>query len=100
MNKKTFLIFLSLVFCANAVGRKLEESKALSDSAIRQKIVKQSIAAYSGNCPCPFNTMRNGHACGSRSAYSRPGGASPICYAKDVSKAMVDNWRAQHVKEK
>jgi hypothetical protein len=24
--------------------------------------------------------MRNGRACGGRSAYSRPGGAAPLCY--------------------
>lgn len=33
-----------------------------------------------GRCDCPYDLMRNGRLCGGRSAYSRPGGRSPICY--------------------
>lgn len=33
-----------------------------------------------GTCDCPYDLMRNGRACGGRSAYSRPGGRSPVCY--------------------
>lgn len=33
-----------------------------------------------GRCDCPYDLMRNGRACGGRSAYSRPGGRSPVCY--------------------
>lgn len=35
---------------------------------------------YVGRCDCPYDVMRNGRLCGGRSAYSRPGGRSPICY--------------------
>ncbi|MGV1910363.1 SH3 domain-containing protein [Agrobacterium vitis] len=35
---------------------------------------------YVGTCDCPYDLMRNGRACGGRSAYSRPGGRSPQCY--------------------
>jgi uncharacterized protein YgiM (DUF1202 family) len=35
---------------------------------------------YVGTCDCPYDRMRNGRACGGRSAYSRPGGRSPVCY--------------------
>ncbi|PZO74558.1 MAG: SH3 domain-containing protein [Mesorhizobium amorphae] len=35
---------------------------------------------YVGTCDCPYDRMRNGRACGGRSAYSRPGGRSPQCY--------------------
>jgi hypothetical protein len=42
---------------------------------------------------CPDDTMRNGRACGGRSAYSRPGGASPLCYPSDVTAAMIDSYR-------
>jgi catechol 2,3-dioxygenase-like lactoylglutathione lyase family enzyme len=31
-----------------------------------------------------------------RSAYSRPGGASPKYYPKDISKAEVEAYRASH----
>lgn len=37
-------------------------------------------ASSSGSCDCPYDTDSAGNSCGSRSAYSRPGGASPICY--------------------
>ena len=66
---------------------------AQSDAQIRQKIIKASIASYSGNCPCPYKTKSNGHRCGGNSAYSRPGGESPKCFASDVSAAEVKAWR-------
>lgn len=68
---------------------------AQSDAQIRQKIIKASIAAYSGNCPCPYNTKSNGHRCGGNSAYSRPGGESPKCFASDISAAEVKAWRGR-----
>lgn len=37
---------------------------AISDAQIKQILIKQSIANYSGNCPCPYNTARNGSRCG------------------------------------
>lgn len=69
------------------------KSTRKTDDQIRQEMIAASIAAYSGSCPCPYNTDRRGHRCGGRSAYSRPGGASPLCYAKDVTKKMVDDYR-------
>lgn len=69
---------------------------AQSDAQIRQSIIRESIAAYSGPCPCPYNVMRNGRSCGGRSAYSRPGGAAPICYPRDVGAAEVAAWRRAH----
>lgn len=44
----------------------------------RNEIILQSIASYQGSCPCPYNTDRAGRRCGKRSAWSRPGGYSPI----------------------
>ena len=38
----------------------------------------------SGSCDCPYDTDRRGRSCGKRSAYSRPGGRSPICYVRDL----------------
>lgn len=66
---------------------------AMSDAAVKRAIVRESINNYPGNCPCPFNTARNGSSCGRRSAYSRAGGYSPICYASDVSAADVRAYR-------
>lgn len=59
---------------------------------IVQEIIQRSLAGYSGNCPCPYNRMRNGRSCGGNSAYSKPGGASPLCYPSDVSQAMIDRY--------
>lgn len=64
-----------------------------SDAQVRQRIIRQSIAAYPGPCPCPYSVMRNGRSCGGRSAYSRPGGYAPLCYPRDVSAAEVAEHR-------
>ena len=34
--------------------------------------------------------------CGGRSAYSRPGGASPLCYESDISDVMVKQTREKY----
>ena len=39
-----------------------------------------SYSSYSGNCMCPYNLDAAGRRCGNRSAWSRSGGASPVCY--------------------
>ena len=65
----------------------------LTDAQIRKILIAESIASYPGNCPCPYNTARNGSMCGGRSAYSRPGGAAPFCYPKDVTDEMVREYR-------
>lgn len=67
---------------------------AQSDADIKRKIIAQSIASYSGSCPCPYNTDRAGRKCGKRSAYSKPGGYSPICYESDVTQEMIEDYRA------
>jgi len=67
--------------------------------AIRQAIIRDSIAKYQATGhpgACPYNLMRNGRQCGDRSACSRPGGASPLCYANDVTDSMAAAWRRAH----
>ena len=66
-----------------------------TDAEDRQLMIRESIAAYSGSCPCPYNVDRAGRQCGGRSAYSRPGGASPLCYATDISDEQLARWRAR-----
>ena len=71
----------------------------LSDEQVRSAIVQESVRAYLATghpCACPFNSARAGHACGGRSAYSRPGGAAPLCYPSDVSAGKVADWRRAH----
>lgn len=62
----------------------------------KQAIINESIRSYSGSCPCPYNTDRAGRRCGGRSAWSRPGGRSPMCYDSDVSKTRLDAFLARH----
>lgn len=59
-------------------------------------IIKASLRSYSGACPCPYNTMRNGRRCGGNSAYSKPGGRSPICYPGDVTERMIAEFINRH----
>lgn len=61
----------------------------------REAIIRQSIASYPGSCPCPYNVDRGGRRCGGRSAWSRPGGYSPICYDSDVSQSRLDSYFAR-----
>jgi hypothetical protein len=72
------------------------KEKPLTDAQIRQILIDESIAAYEGHCPCPYSKARNGSLCGKRSAYSKPGGAEPLCYAKDVTDDMVRDYREAH----
>ncbi|MEI9850101.1 MAG: hypothetical protein WDN24_03615 [Sphingomonas sp.] len=64
-----------------------------TDAQIRQKIIRESIESYPGNCPCPYNRARNGSRCGMRSAWNRAGGYAPKCFASDVSNAEVLAYR-------
>jgi hypothetical protein len=69
------------------------------DNAVRQQIIQSSVNDYRATgypCACPYNTARNGSRCGNRSAYSRPGGAAPLCYPKDITDQMVRDWKKQH----
>jgi hypothetical protein len=91
-NMKLALRFSALILALCLVGAQTTKPKK-TDAAIKQEIIDESIASYRGNCPCPYNTDRAGRRCGARSAYSRPGGASPICYAKDVTQKMVEEYR-------
>lgn len=64
-----------------------------NDSAVKKAVIQESINNYSGNCPCPYNRASNGSRCGKRSAYSRPGGESPICFESDVTQGMIRAYK-------
>ncbi|HET9862738.1 MAG TPA: hypothetical protein VFP37_04805 [Steroidobacteraceae bacterium] len=71
-------------------------STQMTDAQVRQQIVRESVASYSGRCPCPENTDSAGRRCGARSAYSKPGGARPICYTREVSDEQIREFRKRH----
>ncbi len=70
----------------------------LSDSEIRKILIQQSVSKYPGNCPCPYFRVSNGSRCGKRSAWSRPGGYSPLCFKSDISEKMVNKYRSRMLK--
>ncbi len=72
------------------------DAARLSDAQVKQAVIRESLASYPGTCPCPYNTDRRGHSCGRRSADSRPGGYSSICYAEQVTSAMIVDYRRAH----
>ena len=97
------LAMLSTAYASGDGGSSLTEKssetggkKRLSDAQIKQLLIDESIAAYDGNCPCPYSHARNGSRCGKRSAYSREGGAAPLCYPDDVTREMVQAYRDAH----
>ncbi len=65
----------------------------LSPTIIIQRIIAESLANYPGTCACPYSTDRRGRRCGNRSAYSKPGGYAPICFAQDVTTSMIEAYR-------
>lgn len=68
----------------------------LSDEEIAAVLIQESIRNYSGSCPCPYNLMKNGKRCGGHSAYSKPGGKSPLCYRDDVTEELIEEWKVVH----
>ncbi|AVO77099.1 MULTISPECIES: hypothetical protein [Klebsiella] len=96
MNIKFVVISVFAVVCVFASDISIAKSNSLSDDQVRQRIIDDSVASYPGTCACPFNTARNGSSCGGRSAWSKVGGYSPICYKKEVTKEMVKAWRQEN----
>jgi hypothetical protein len=92
---RLFISIALTVFCCTGYGQALPKPRA-TDAEIKHMIIEDSIAQYRGSCPCPYSVARNGSSCGGRSAYSKPGGASPICYASDISQQMVVNYRVRY----
>ena len=70
--------------------------EALTDAAIIVLVIAGSIAIYKSTgkpCACPSDLMRNGAACGNRSAYVKPNGARPLCFPTDVTLPMIEAYR-------
>lgn len=91
MNLKRYYILALMIMVVPVYAAEI----GLSDTEIRKRMIEESIAAYPGNCPCPYNRARNGSRCGKRSAWSRPGGRTPLCYESDIPDKMVNRYRAK-----
>lgn len=90
--KKTGTGFVAILAFLCAFSANARETQ-VTDASIVKAIIQESIDGYSGNCPCPYSSARNGSRCGKRSAYSREGGEEPICYKDDVTKEMINDYR-------
>lgn len=86
---------LSLALILGAACFALPAS-AFSLETIKTRMIEESIMAYSGSCPCPYNRDRAGRKCGKRSAYSRPGGRSPLCYTSDISDKQAQTYASRN----
>ena len=94
---KIMRIVVSLIiFCIFLALPLFAADKTITDAEVRQLTIEESISSYPGNCPCPYNRASNGSRCGKRSAWSRAGGYSPLCYESDVSDEMVESYRSKH----
>jgi hypothetical protein len=72
--------------------------KGVTAAEIAAILIAASRSAYHSTgrpCACPDDLTRNGSACGGRSAYSRPGGAAPLCYPQDITPAMIEAYKQQ-----
>jgi len=88
---------MKLAYIATVFFLLFSSTSFANDSTIKRKIIAESINSYPGNCPCPYNSARNGSSCGRRSAYSRAGGYSPLCYEKDVTQEMVNDYKSRNM---
>jgi hypothetical protein len=93
----TVAVFVSLVLWALVLWPMLAwPATAQSDADIANAIIRECAAIYHATghpCACPEDRAHNGSRCGGRSAYSKPGGAEPRCYVKDVSAQEIAAYR-------
>jgi len=76
--------------------RTTPQPEALTDDAIAAIIMMMSRNRYYATgkpCACPDDKARNNTSCGGRSAYSRNGGAEPLCYRRDITPGMIEQHR-------
>ncbi len=88
---KKFILILSIFLSFSASAK-----SNLTDAQVKQQMINQSIASYSGSCPCPYNTTSNGSRCGRRSAYTKPGGYAPLCYDTDITSQMLTQYKRRN----
>jgi len=67
-----------------------------TDDEIRHTIIRECRAIYHERrrCACPDDHDIRGVRCGRRSAYVKPGGASPFCRPEDITDNHLARYRA------
>jgi hypothetical protein len=80
----------------NLPSVKPEALQQLSDNRIRQQIMRDSQAHYPGRCVCRYQTLdSNRHSCKGRHEVIKSR-TRPMCYPRQVTSAMVSDWRRRH----
>ena len=73
-----------------------EALQRLSDDRVRQRIMQESQASYSGRCVCQYQTKdSNGHSCKGRHEVIKAL-PKPVCYPSQVTDEMLSDWRQRH----
>jgi hypothetical protein len=81
---------------SNLPGVQPEALRELSDNRVRQHIIRESQAPYSGRCVCQYQTKdAKGHSCKGRHEVIRTH-PQPLCYPSQVTSEMVSVWRQHH----
>lgn len=88
--------FLLILLAGMGTSAADQTADIMPDSEVKKEIIEESMEAYAGSCPCPYSRTKKGALCGKRSAWSKAGGESPICYAEEVTAQMVQQWRERH----
>jgi hypothetical protein len=94
MTRLVAVVLLAIPFSFTAASS--QPAKPKSDIQIKQEIIKTSIAAYRGSCPCPFNTDRAGLRCGARSAYCRFSEGRDPSFSKPFPPDLSSRVSAHH----
>ena len=87
------LVFVVPVVFDLAVPAYAAEKSTDPHAKTKREMIKKSIEAYKGSCPCPYSQNKDGLYCRGASAYSKPWSPDPpMCYFRDINDEMVEAY--------
>jgi hypothetical protein len=91
---RTALVLAGLLLASIVAA---QPPRTLSDAQVRQLIIQESMSAPTRETARAHSIYDGaGRSCGARSAWSRAGGAQPICYDREISTEQVKRYRETH----
>lgn len=91
--KKIILSLVLLVAMVIAVPAYAADPSEDPHAKTKREMIKKSIEAYKGSCPCPYSQNKDGLYCRGASAYSKPWSPNPpMCYFRDINDEMVEAY--------
>ena len=98
--KKIILSFVLLAVMFIAVPAYAAEPPEDPHAKTKREMIKKSIEAYKGSCPCPYSQNKDGLYCRGASAYSKPWSPNPpMCYFRDINDEMVEAALVRHLEQ-